>query len=658
MAALNEQEAQTIFRLYDADGSGTLAVDELLAMIKVFKKVESEDILDSEAIVQAWDADGDGQVTLQEFTSRLQHFADERPEFLEQIRATTKQLEAGDDIPQLERTATFAALAFDGSMIYRCGTGSEQHKRAAAKWEKAEHKVIKRIATDGDPWEGEFDEVTEERALRHVYHPETKSWSQYETLVKVQDTAFAQGAMRYCYRLKMHRETKDEEQAAEEINWSKCSNFVAKNYIESHLTNEAVREDVVVQMQAKHWAELYNQAGPPKKVEMMYITLIELVDRDQHPLYCVERFIEGDYVKYNSNRGFVRSEEDNQSPTHELLVRQTPQAFSHFSWQESGGELIIVDIQGVGDLYTDPQIHTRTTADDASASANLGQRGMAYFFASHTCTGICSKLGLKPILTCPSDAATLSPKAPVQDPPELGATAEDPQPAKVVRQISEDPQSAKVVRQISARHLRHSTKAGAKKSAKSKSHNLRRLCTEAQRAPTGIISMQMAEDMRVQVAAIPAQPSPAGEIHLELAKMHCYGALADSPDQRDMVAALFHFQLAAQDGHSEAIWNLCKMYQGLPGMLEDLSVPEDPALAAALMATPRVTVRDRMRVRARVRQEPLLEAPSKPCSWPPDLKALPQRTGSSTISKQSSRGAVSLTGATPCTSSRPGWLSS
>eukprot|EP00658_Telonema_sp_P-2_P081836 TRINITY_DN8495_c0_g1_i1.p1 TRINITY_DN8495_c0_g1~~TRINITY_DN8495_c0_g1_i1.p1 ORF type:complete len:425 (+),score=111.44 TRINITY_DN8495_c0_g1_i1:205-1479(+) len=317
---------------------------------------------------------------------------------------------------------------------------------------------------------------------------------------------------------------------------------------------------------------------------MMYITLIELVDRDQHPLYCVERFIEGDYVKYNSNRGFVRSEEDNQSPTHELLVRQTPQAFSHFSWQESGGELIIVDIQGVGDLYTDPQIHTRTTADDASASANLGQRGMAYFFASHTCTGICSKLGLKPILTCPSDAATLSPKAPVQDPPELGATAEDPQPAKVVRQISEDPQSAKVVRQISARHLRHSTKAGAKKSAKSKSHNLRRLCTEAQRAPTGIISMQMAEDMRVQVAAIPAQPSPAGEIHLELAKMHCYGALADSPDQRDMVAALFHFQLAAQDGHSEAIWNLCKMYQGLPGMLEDLSVPEDPALAAALMA--------------------------------------------------------------------------
>ena len=38
--------------------------------------------------------------------------------------------------------------------------------------------------------------------------------------------------------------------------------------------------------------------------------------------------------------------------------RQTPQAFSHFTFECSGHELIVVDIQGCGDLYTDPQIHT------------------------------------------------------------------------------------------------------------------------------------------------------------------------------------------------------------------------------------------------------------------------------------------------------------
>lgn len=34
------------------------------------------------------------------------------------------------------------------------------------------------------------------------------------------------------------------------------------------------------------------------------------------------------------------------------------QAFSHFTFECSHHRLIVVDIQGVGDLYTDPQIHT------------------------------------------------------------------------------------------------------------------------------------------------------------------------------------------------------------------------------------------------------------------------------------------------------------
>jgi elongation factor 2 kinase len=34
----------------------------------------------------------------------------------------------------------------------------------------------------------------------------------------------------------------------------------------------------------------------------------------------------------------------------------TPQAFSAFSFFASGGNIMVVDIQGVGDLYTDPQV--------------------------------------------------------------------------------------------------------------------------------------------------------------------------------------------------------------------------------------------------------------------------------------------------------------
>lgn len=47
------------------------------------------------------------------------------------------------------------------------------------------------------------------------------------------------------------------------------------------------------------------------------------------------------------------------------------QAFSHFTFERSGHQLIIVDIQGVGDLYTDPQIHTENGTD--FGDGNLGK---------------------------------------------------------------------------------------------------------------------------------------------------------------------------------------------------------------------------------------------------------------------------------------------
>jgi elongation factor 2 kinase len=98
----------------------------------------------------------------------------------------------------------------------------------------------------------------------------------------------------------------------------------------------AYYSDVKMQMLAKLYGEMFNALDPPKKVDFLQVFLIEFPDREDKPIFLVERFIDGEYTKHNSNNGFVGVD-----------GRRTPQAYSHFTWVASNREMIIVDIQGV-----------------------------------------------------------------------------------------------------------------------------------------------------------------------------------------------------------------------------------------------------------------------------------------------------------------------
>ena len=68
------------------------------------------------------------------------------------------------------------------------------------------------------------------------------------------------------------------------------------------------------------------------------------------------------FLKHNTNSGFVDMEEH----------RKTPQVFSAHSFYASNGTRLVADVQGVADLYTDPQV---LSMDYRFGDGDLGPRG-------------------------------------------------------------------------------------------------------------------------------------------------------------------------------------------------------------------------------------------------------------------------------------------
>uniref|UniRef100_A0A8R1EMV4 Alpha-type protein kinase domain-containing protein n=1 Tax=Caenorhabditis japonica TaxID=281687 RepID=A0A8R1EMV4_CAEJA len=196
-------------------------------------------------------------------------------------------------------------------------------KQLMETWRKAARRAR---TTYVDPWD-EFNihEYPEQRAKRYRYSAIRKQWTEDIVEVRIHPDSFARGAMRECYRLKKcsaHGSSRD---------WT--SNYVAKKYI-CQVDRRVLFDDVRLQMDAKLWAEEFNRYNPPKKIDIVQMCVIELIDVKGSPLYHLEHFIEGKYIKYNSNSGFVSN-----------AARLTPQAFSHFTFERSGHQMMVVDIQ-------------------------------------------------------------------------------------------------------------------------------------------------------------------------------------------------------------------------------------------------------------------------------------------------------------------------
>ena len=207
-------------------------------------------------------------------------------------------------------------------------------------------------------------------------------------IIKIAENPFAEGGMRLAYYGLMQYKGR----------WEKV---VFKEY--KHIDSGANTKDKYLQLLdcqavAEYLAQKFNQLPElsniktvVKKIKFIMTKLAFDRSKDgKRRNLTQEKFIEGTYKKFSNNAGFV----DYNDPSWTL------QAFSHWTYEHTNGDMMVVDLQGIdiGDnqtyLLTDPCIHS--TDLKRFGGTNLGTAGMKRFFQTHVCNAICLALKLTP----------------------------------------------------------------------------------------------------------------------------------------------------------------------------------------------------------------------------------------------------------------------
>lgn len=226
-------------------------------------------------------------------------------------------------------------------------------------------------------------------AVRYTYHksPEaTMDWSSpqlrltsQKTKVNISSSYFARGAM---------REARCMYDKAMDLNG------VAKVYFNMIPTRADLEKDMEAQAISKLLAlefSALNGNGNDNNIDFIFTSFYELTDLpDGHAMkyFAYEPYMKGDYKKYSNNNGWVNPDFDPLTSP----LGAAANSFSHFTWQHTLGNMVVVDLQGVSGILTDPQIHCRDV--NKYGKGNLGKEGLAAFFSTHVCSDSCARLGL------------------------------------------------------------------------------------------------------------------------------------------------------------------------------------------------------------------------------------------------------------------------
>lgn len=206
--------------------------------------------------------------------------------------------------------------------------------------------------------------------MKLTYDEDSRMWVSEVVQVEIARAPFDRGIMHIVYKCL-------ETVAGEAEKITRVAKFLDSKSLGMKITKQMYFDEAGAHLVSKRFAIQFNRKSP-QPINFCDIHLLELIERPGKPMCRIEVhasltlkivglincFLEkplmtGVWVKHNNNNGAV------------LSIRMTPQAFSHFTFEESQvifwfclfadlmwcqGFLTVCDIQGCSNTFTDPQV--------------------------------------------------------------------------------------------------------------------------------------------------------------------------------------------------------------------------------------------------------------------------------------------------------------
>ncbi|RGB39933.1 kinase-like domain-containing protein [Rhizophagus diaphanus] len=197
---------------------------------------------------------------------------------------------------------------------------------------------------------------------------------------KIASRPFSAGVEKYAY-------------FARDVKSNPAKEMVMKEYLKVGERNnplEKYLEAVEVSTVAHFLSMKFNLIAERKnisKVNFLNVKLLRCSSIDVRTrYYAIEPRLNAEYKRFNVNTGVITK------------LRDTLEAFAHFTYEYTEGYLVVCDLQGIElnneFLLTDPAIHCIDSL--RFGGTNFGEKGISeLFLANHRCNDICKKLKLR-----------------------------------------------------------------------------------------------------------------------------------------------------------------------------------------------------------------------------------------------------------------------